>query len=108
MRQLLLRFWQWLGRLLGQESRYDGESMEPMEPPAAAGEPGLVGRRRKQPLLPIAIGVAQIGQPHRRSNLAGNSTSSVIQSGPSFPDCAGRKVAGYSPPATKSRLWNRG
>ncbi len=40
MRQLLLRFWQWLGRLLGQESRYDGESMEPMEPPTAGGEPG--------------------------------------------------------------------
>lgn len=42
MRQLLLRFWQWLGRLLGQESRYDDEKMEPMETPATSGEPGQV------------------------------------------------------------------
>ncbi len=42
MRQLLLRFWQWLGRLLGQESRYDDEKMESMETPATSGEPGQV------------------------------------------------------------------
>lgn len=42
MRQLLLRFWQWLGRLLGQEPRYDDEKMEPMETPATSGEPGQV------------------------------------------------------------------
>ena len=53
MRQLLLRFWQWLGRLLGQDTKDAVRDTRPDDGPrTAGGEPGQVA---PPPATPVTL-----------------------------------------------------